>query len=398
MGLAKNMMIKYQERGFGSSDKIICKSCIGDKYLRKIITDANNIDECDYCGVTTNVLPLEELMEHIMSGIFCEYEYAVDCLPYDSREGGYQGNTWDTYDLIYDINEEMEIESDTILNDIIDMIDDGIVWCERDPFTLRKHEDDIYTWNSFCDLLKKKVRFVFYSSIVDTDVIYERYSRPSDILDRIGEGIKELNLISIIEKGTTIYRGRMHNKNEIVDNAKSLGSPPHEFAASNRMNPEGIPMFYGAFDKLTVIYEIFDATKNVATIGAFCNTRELSVIDLSLINKIKIPSLFDVKNYDNRMLIVFLRKFDYEITKRVEYGDNLEYIPTQVVTEYFRHVFRYNGKAIDGIIYNSSAKQNNKCIVLFAENDDCCDTFEKLLYLDHSRIEKINVADIEFSL
>jgi hypothetical protein len=58
------------------------------------------------------------------------------------------------------------------------------------------------------------------------DDYYERYSKPSDILGTIGEYISDLDLITTIKENTPLYRGRMHNRTEIIDNAKDLGAPP----------------------------------------------------------------------------------------------------------------------------------------------------------------------------
>jgi len=393
MGFAKNQMMEYEERGYGGSDKIVCKNCIGDAFLKTIIEDNHFKDVCDYCGSNESVIELEELMSHIMNGINMSYSKAIDELSYDSGEGGYQGNTWDTYDILYDdIADEAEIDNTDILDDMFDMMQDDMfdmmqddIWCEREPYALRDDEDDIFTWESFCDQLKHKIRYVFFSQEYN-DNSYERYRRPSDILERIGHGIDELNLINKVSINTPIYRGRMHNGKECPNDSKSLGSPPIEYAGYNRMNPEGISMFYGAFDEDTSKDEIWDNSFSMITIGAFYLTRDIQVIDFTKLDLIKYPSLFDVNKYDLRLLINFYRKFVERITQPVGNGDKLEYIPTQVATEYFRHVYRNNNTKIDGIIYRSSKKNDSNCIVIFADNKQCRDDGLGLLYVDKSTI------------
>lgn len=390
MGLAKNRMMEIEERGYGEIDKLVCKDCIGDKYLKSIIVENDVIDECAYCNNTANVISLEDLMEFIMIGISCKYSRAVDELGYNSREGGYLGKTWDSYDVVYDdLANELDVSEDGILDDINNILNDE-VWCERNPYSLSDDKDDIYTWQSFSELLKHKIRYVFFYQETK-DRMYERYRRPSDILMRIGDGIDELALAIDLDIGNKIFRGRMHNTMDIEFDSKSLGSPPANCAGYNRMNPEGISMFYGAFNHTTAFEEINDVSYTHYTVGQFCLNRAIRVIDFSLLDKIEYPSIFDIDAYDSRLLINFFRTFVDMITKPISEGEKLDYIPTQVVTEYFRHVYKYNGQHIDGIIYKSSKNIGEKCIVIFADNNECSDDGTKLLRLDKSTLRTIKV-------
>ena len=66
-----------------------------------------------------------------------------------------------------------------------------------------------------------------------------------------------------------------------------------------------------------------------------------------------IPSLLDPKLQKLRPYYRFMRDFITDFTKPIERSDraHAEYVPTQVVTEYFRHVYRTEeGAQIDGII------------------------------------------------
>ncbi len=67
--------------------------------------------------------------------------------------------------------------------------------------------------------------------------------------------------------------------------------------------------------------------------------------------------------------------------------EHLEYIPTQIITEYLRYNYTINNKPIDGIIYKSSVG-SGKSVVLFIQNDQCVDNdwnikknFKDKLYL-----------------
>ena len=49
-------------------------------------------------------------------------------------------------------------------------------------------------------------------------------------------------------------------------------------------------------------------------------------------------------------------------------------MPTQIITEYFRHVFIHgNAVSIDGIMYQSSRRTSGVSYVLFVDNEHCVD-------------------------
>ena len=70
---------------------------------------------------------------------------------------------------------------------------------------------------------------------------------------------------------------------------------------------------------------------------------------------------------------MFLHKFVRAITLPVEHDgrEHIEYVPTQVLTEYFRHRFLPNGASnIDGIVYPSTHRRNGRSIAIFASQKD----------------------------
>lgn len=94
------------------------------------------------------------------------------------------------------------------------------------------------------------------------------------------------------------------------------------------------------------------------------------------------PSVFD--RYKRHLIdpLRFLRLFVEDITKPVtrernkdgKLTEQIEYIPSQIVTEYFRHVFKTNtNEAVNGIIYQSTKNMEGKCCVLFLTKTECTD-------------------------
>ena len=156
-------------------------------------------------------------------------------------------------------------------------------------------------------------------------------------------------------------------------------------------------MFYGADSQKTAFAETFDPnskSKRAITFGAFRTLRALRLLDLTALPSI--PSVFDEGRYPDRMSLIFLHEFTRDTTKSVARSgsEHYEYVPTQVVAEYFRHVFEFkDGNKIDGIKFQSSRYKNGICYSLFCAADDCTDLSvhdEKTLYLTGTRRYRIN--------
>ena len=159
--------------------------------------------------------------------------------------------------------------------------------------------------------------------------------------------------------------------------AGRLGTAPREYAKqSNRMSPAGIPMFYGAADVDTAITEVTvhsNPEHDHVTVGRFSLTRDISVIDFTKLPVV--PSLFDSRLGSFRREIAFMHEFVKTLGSPVSTNDEaIEYVPTQVLTEFFLRVFRStNGREISGIIYPSVARTNGLSFVLDIANDHCLD-------------------------
>lgn len=142
------------------------------------------------------------------------------------------------------------------------------------------------------------------------------------------------------------------------------------------MSPAGIPMFYGAFDQATAVAETVELPRHagqVASIGIFRPVRDLLVLDLADLPGV--PSVFDVDRHALIHTLRFLHAFADDISGPIarDGREHIDYVPTQIVTEYFRRVFlTADGVALDGIVYRSS-KNEQRAVVLFCENRGCID-------------------------
>ena len=126
-------------------------------------------------------------------------------------------------------------------------------------------------------------------------------------------------------------------------------------------------MFYGAFDRETAILEVGTLEKDEGvTIGSFECCRDLFLIDLSRMTWS--DSIFIEEPVARPEDIRFLRAFRDEVSKPVVRDNriHIEYVPTQVITEYFRHLFRADDP-VDGIIYPTSLTDAGENAVLFCD-------------------------------
>jgi hypothetical protein len=147
------------------------------------------------------------------------------------------------------------------------------------------------------------------------------------------------------------------------------------------MSPAGIPMFYGSFDKKTPLEEIARIERSkpaLISLATFELLDDIRVIDLTKVQPT--PSIFDSENRDLRFDLSFLNSFLTDFIKPIEKDgkEHIEYVPTQVVTEYFRYIFRDSNKEnVHGVCYPSSRNNGGKSIVLFIDQKNCTDTNSK---------------------
>jgi hypothetical protein len=183
--------------------------------------------------------------------------------------------------------------------------------------------------------------------------------------------VESLELVARMERGSKFVRAREHAASKKISLLKDIGPPPPESAAQSRFSPAGIPMFYGAEDKDTARIETVSGRKHrMVTFGHFVSLRDLRVLDLR--NLPPVPSIFEA-DHERRAPLMFMHYFRKEVGKAVSKDgrEHIEYVPSQVVSEYFRHVFRYNRRQLDGILYESVKNPGKWCVTLFLEKERC---------------------------
>ena len=362
MSLIMDDYLACLSRGYGHSDKVICHDCVSDYALTAFIKENGKIQTCSYCKKRKKSILLEELMAPIMDGIRFMYSRAVDELPVD--EGRFIGGTYTTDNILRSISNIIGPSYDEIIDDIITLIGEEI-WCDANPFDESEDEVEFNQWQKFCTLVKEKMRYVFFEAKDDTTFD----SSPIVILDFISACMNNIGLITKIDKTTKMYRCRMSKDEKYYSKITDFCPPPSQKTPAGRMNAQGIPVLYLALDPDTAVKEIDTPERQFASIATYRVEDSISVLDLTKLDTIKIPSIFDCEGRPKISTIRFLKRFNEQISQKPSI-EQIDYVPTQIVTEYFRFLCRDKKFQYQGILYNSSKNKGGKCLVLFLSREE----------------------------
>lgn len=385
-----------------AGDRTVCMAHIDDEALRRELADSVYSPTCSFCGRTGTAdepiaADLGVVAELVLDAVESEYGTASDeGVPRD--EGEWALPTDNTYEVV---EATCAFLVDYEVVEAIEQVIEPEDWIRRDWGWLSDGERLAHNWESFAETLKHRVRFWFLP-------ILERDDSNEFDLDHLTttqffaslERVIRDHALSTIPAGTTFMRGRIVNDEAKPDDyaAKDLGPAPEDAATANRMSPAGIPMFYGSDSVATVAAEIGGhGTNSHAIIGRFTTTREMTIADLSALPEV--PSVFDKANRASRGEIAFLRKFAVELSRPIpaDGREHIEYVPTQVFTEYLRHVAVLQPF---GLTFRSSQIMGLNT-VLFCTNEACVDASlpandpvrEKAwLELDNKSVEKVRVV------
>lgn len=388
MGQCKELMIERENaynKGYITpqrSCKTVCKKHFENSYLARYIQDNGHLGTCSYCGNHVKVMDLADFMDYVGNrlvsylgpmdneGLYLASSFMDDDekIPGFVKRGPYIAPAdAEYYEDVWELMGDYELETSNkeLYEDIANCFNVDN-WIRRDPTALLMKDELLFSWQHFSHLVKNKLRYTFFRH----DEYYQDINgNPYKDIDIIAEVANMVRLLErIIPTGTKIHRGRPEDDKAPFTNFSDLTSPPVCAAKCNRMSPYGISMFYGSFDSNTPTNEIYnylsDKSKHIY-IGAFKTKRDLKVIDLC-----NIPSPnFWMDDKDDWQKYAFLHSFHEEISKPIGSNDEeLEYIPSQVFSEYLRFIQKSkDGSLYDGIIYRSSLT-GQKNVVLFYDN------------------------------
>ena len=377
MGRIKSYIAEQDALGFSARSTFVCTGCIEDKALKQFIKqNGNKENECSYCvnQRKRQTISFNDFMEFFIRGLNSEWSDPNN--EGVAWEHGWAGKVLDSYDLVtYEIN--VGFSSKELLNHIRDSLVDR-QWCQRNFYQLTPQQALIAGWQEFVNVVKHKARYVFFRLEDDRSGMHGvEEIPPTYFLDELGSIISGCKLYTRLPINTEILRMRFHSEEIELTKASELGAPPAEFAIfPNRMSAGGISAFYGAFDEKTLLAESRNQGDEykTGTIGTFETRRELLLVDFTTLPEF--PSMFKPKSREIRAGLIFIKNFIKDLTSPIKKDgrEHIEYVPTQVVAEYLRFIYKNkDNEKIDGIIYESARNPGSNACVLFIENENASD-------------------------
>lgn len=314
---------------------------------------------CDFCRkFDSATVELHKVVAHIEQCISRYYGSAIDQLGYCSAEGGYQGEYWDSWEMLDKVGLNLPRDANgNLYSDIAGAMTDE-PWCDFDVGALDLDHALWSSWESFCRTVKHKRRFFFHTTGRDD----QDSLTPASLLSKIADVSEELGLVVELPAGLRLWRARPDLQKGRSVTASDFGPPPVQHALqSNRMNPAGIPMLYLASTSTTSLKET-RATES--QVGLWRTVRSLRVLDLRRLPPV--PGMFSDATRTSALTMRFLRDFASDIVKPVDRNNHvhIDYLPSQVVTEFMRD-YKFAAGALDGVAYKSTVHPRGWNIALF---------------------------------
>ncbi len=369
MGIAKTLWLDSQERGWDAPEKHVCVDCVVDLHLKTTVQENLEQEICDYCGAESKdgliAAPVAAIMEPISRALMANFADPSSAgLPRDSGEWIDEASITDTSDALLSLPLECH---DELFEDISDAFH-NTAWypCTGGHWLDVSLDKELrYSWEHFVDVVKHESRFFFITQ-EKKDPLDREALTPLDFLKQIGEMSKNLGLVQVIPSGVRLYRVRNKKLGKIFKTFEDMGPPPPLMATAGRMNPPGISYMYVAFDSDTAVAEIVDKPPAQIAVAEFKCKTALQILDLTKIPDV--PSVFEENEFHERETILFFLDFIEAITNPIERDgrEHIDYVPSQVVSEYFAQLFRTEDDApLDGIAYPSVAMPSGRNLVLF---------------------------------
>ena len=339
----------------------VCPRHVEDSVLRQRIGAHATEPTCSYCtadGPEPIAANWAAFMEAFLVGVGVHYQPAStggdDAFPSDQ--------------VAREILGLAGISHPKLIADVIEAVGGTPAWAPRDGKNSNGIDQLSYSWDAFKHIVKHEMRYFFAGRSTGSGDM-----TALQVLKAVSDLGENHPAVWPAPCPAPLFRARMATSESEAStwrHACDLSPPPPEWAAPNRMSPAGISIFYGATDRATAIAEAgAHAAHRFVVTGEFTPTRDLHLIDLT--NLPAPPSIFDETAHAEYFVVRFLQRFIHDITLPVELDghEHIDYVPTQVFTEYFRYAFP---DRVDGLMF-PSAQGPGINVVVFVGPDRCAD-------------------------
>jgi HEPN/RES N-terminal domain 1/RES domain len=380
MGQYKQYLLECEGRGYYSKDTYVCSKCVADKFLADVVKQNLISDKCYYCNKKSKkdiAASFDIVIENIWEAISNYYRDAQDIdLPWADgsriQEDYYTNDIIDDFDPGWPEKFREDICNSLTGNNWVSCSQGR--WYEVDKATSLRHD-----WKNFCNHVVYKTRYLFLSEPHEEDMFeYEQTIPVRSFLDELGKIINKCKMIKCLDQDIKFYRVRENKNGVIYSEFDELGVPPFSKATSGRMNPAGIPYFYLASNHQTAKAETIAEENKGYCLATFTLKKRVKLLDLTKLPPA--PSIFNHNEYNTLCYLHFIESFVKDVIKPIEKDgkEHIDYVPTQIVSEYFRHRFRgEDNSCINGIIYPSSRHTNGCNFAFFmSDNKDLKETFD----------------------
>ena len=348
--------------------KRVCHSCIGDQFLADEVKRQGTPVICSYCSETREAITLEILADRIRDALQEHFDVTPD-QPDDGYEYFlYRQGEWERRGdpVEYVISEmgglDIDVASDVTAllsewhgyratkdGDGEDPYGSDAMYENRDP----NDSDFRYSWAEFRREVRSRSRF--FSAKSEAMLCFVLGDLNSYIAENGSPVVREINPG---DKDASVWRARTAQSTKELEAilkspSREMSPPPSMLAKAARMNPQGIPVFYGAMDKFTCVSEVRPPVGSRVVVGRFGLLQAIRLLDLDMLATVHARgSLFDPNYSEQEGRAEFFRHLVSDISRPVMPQDEaLEYLSTQVVAEYLAH--KVNPR-VDGVIFRSS--------------------------------------------
>jgi len=380
----------------------VCWKCVEDQYLREIIREEGEVQECSECGDGTRKAYTAYDLAERADPIFREhFDHGGQVPHWGEGDGVWYEQAGDPLSFyIEDVLGQSFSFDDEIVKALIE--NDG-AWPPdgEEPFfsdevsyvPTRVRGDELNArWRFVEEDLKHSKRF-FSSAAKELfeylfhDVETRKYWDASEKKPVVRE----------LPEGSELFRARIcHSREDIKDALrnpyKTVGPPPPARARAGRMNVDGVAVFYGALDSDTCLAELRPALGGEAAVIKVHTTRPLRLLDFTKIkDSHHVLSYFQPDFNEQVEKNDFFRHLENLISQPVRPGQEADYLITQTMAEYLAHVHGeksderlFKNQPFDGLLFKSVQKTGGTNVVLFPKPKGETNNPFPLAYVDNS--------------